>query len=363
MKSSRVLLVDDSDVNLMLYEGVLATMKNVDVDSFVSPRAAQAALRANRYDVLVVDYRMPELDGLEFISELATIETASDALVIMVTGETDRDVRHRALELGASDFLTKPVDRLEFTARIRNLITLASSRRLLASRAEHLADEVNRATSALRRREVETIVRLTRAAEFRDNVTGMHVIRVGEMCAALGRTLGLPETDTELLGLAAPMHDIGKVATPDHILLKPGPLTAEEFTIMKQHTTAGYDILRDSDSELLQKAAEIALTHHERFDGKGYPIGLAGNEIPISGRFCSVVDVFDALTSVRPYKGAWSIDRGIAEIVAGSGSHFDPEVVNLFQESLDSILEIKKRYADGTLRPFAADREEVAMLT
>jgi putative two-component system response regulator len=195
-------------------------------------------------------------------------------------------------------------------------------------------------------REIETIVRLTRAAEFRDEVTGQHVVRVGHMCAALARTIGLPHGECEMLLLAAPMHDIGKVATPDGILLKPGPLTAAEFEIMKGHTIAGYEILKGSESPMLQCAAEIALTHHERFDGKGYPRGLGGSDIPLSGRLCSIVDVFDALTSKRPYKAACSLEKALEAVDAGVGGQFDPDVAGFFHDSMDEILAIKKRFLD-----------------
>lgn len=351
MIAAHLLLVDDSDINLVLYRSLLSQMPTFDIaaDSYLSSTQALSAVSRQSYDVIVVDYQMPDLDGLEFMTRLRDAPQGTPPLVVMVTADTDRDVRHKALELGATDFLTKPVDRLEFIARMRNLVSLATNRRLLANRAEHLAAEVASATNSIQKREIETIARLTRAAEFRDDVTGMHVIRVGEMCGALARSLGLSRHDVELLSMAAPMHDIGKIATPDYILLKKGPLTTQEYDIMKMHTTAGYDILRDSDSELLIRAAEIALTHHERFDGKGYPAGLSGTQIPISGRFCSVVDVFDALSSVRPYKQAWSIERSFAEITAGSGTFFDPEIVALFTSCFDDILAIKMRYADGLL--------------
>jgi len=341
-----VLLIDDSDVNLAIYRGALGGLPELEMESTVSPHAALASLRARPFDVIVVDYHMPQMDGLAFISRVR--ETGNDSLIIMVTAESDVAIRHRALEMGAADFLTKPIDRLEFLARIRNLLALSISRRHLADRAAWLREEVDRAMRALREREIETILRLTRAAEFRDSVTGMHVIRVGEMCAALARTIGLPDSECQMLLLAAPMHDIGKVATPDHILLKPGPLTPEEFEIMKEHTIAGHSILKDSESPMLQKAAEIALTHHERWDGTGYPNQLRGTEIPLSGRLCSTVDVFDALTSVRPYKREWTIDDALAELDSKSGTQFDPDVLALFHDSIEAIIEIKRRFSDAS---------------
>lgn len=341
-----VLTVDDSDVNLAVYRGVLGRIPDVEVVARTSPFAALDWAQNNAPDVVVVDYHMPELDGLAFVERFRGLSESAQALVVMVTGDLEIDIRHRALEMGANDFLTKPIDRIEFTARIRNLLEIAKSRRQLADRAEWLREEVRRATATLAAREIETIVRLTRAAESRDDVTGMHVIRVGHICAALARTIGLPEEQCQMLLLAAPMHDIGKVATPDSVLFKPGPLTHEELATMKNHTIAGYEILKDSESAMLQCAAEIALTHHEAFDGSGYPRGLTGTDIPLSGRLCSVADVFDALTSIRPYKLAWSVEKAVNVLDDGSGSHFDPDVIAAFHHSFDEIVSIKHRFSD-----------------
>ena len=341
-----VLTVDDSDINLAVYRGMLKQLPDVKVICHASPLDALEWAAGNLADVVVVDYHMPELDGLRFVERFRTLARSAHALMMIVTADTEIGVRHRALEMGANDFLTKPIDRIEFTARIRNLLEIAKSRRQLADRAEWLREEVERATASLAAREIETIVRLTRAAETRDDVTGMHVIRVGHICAALARTVGLPDDECKTLLLAAPMHDIGKVATPDNILFKPGPLTGQEVEVMKNHTTAGYEILKDSESEMLQCAAEIALTHHECFDGSGYPRGLKGAAIPLAGRLCSVADVFDALTSVRPYKLAWSVEKAVEMLDEGSGSQFDPEIVAAFHRALDEIAGIKRRFAD-----------------
>jgi response regulator RpfG family c-di-GMP phosphodiesterase len=341
-----VLAVDDSDVNLAVYRGALSKLSDVQIVCHTSPLAALEWAQTNAVEVVVVDYHMPKIDGLQFIERFRKVSESEHALILMVTADAEKAVRYRALEAGANDFLTKPIDRLEFTARMRNLMELAKSRQQLAARSEWLRKEVERATSSLAAREIETIVRLTRAAEFRDEVTGQHVVRVGHMCAILARTIGLPDEECDALLLAAPMHDIGKVATPDGVLLKPGPLTTDEFAIMKQHTVAGFEILKDSESPMLRCAAEIALTHHERFDGKGYPRGLSGTDIPLSGRLCSIVDVFDALTSKRPYKEAWDVDRAIATIREASGSQFDPDAASAFFASLDQHLAIKAKFSD-----------------
>jgi putative two-component system response regulator len=341
-----VLAVDDSDVNLAVYRGALSRLPDVQVVCRTSPLEALEWTHGNAADVVVVDYHMPKLNGLQFIEQFRRLPNTEHTLVLMVTADAEKAVRYSALEAGANDFLTKPIDRLEFTARMRNLMELARSRRQLSARSVLLREEVERATASLAAREIETIARLTRAAEFRDEVTGQHVVRVGHMCAILARTIGLPEEECSTLFLAAPMHDIGKVATPDGILLKPGPLTTDEFAIMKRHTVAGFEILKDSESAMLQCAADIALTHHERFDGKGYPRGLTGTDIPLSGRLCSIVDVFDALTSKRPYKDAWDVDRALAMIREGTGSQFDPDVASAFHASLDQHLAIKAKFSD-----------------
>jgi len=354
-----VLTVDDSDINLAVYRGALSRIDGVEVTGYSSPIAALEWANENVVDVAVVDYHMPELDGVSFIERFRAIPSAKHSLLVMITSDWEREVRHRALAAGANDFLTKPIDQVEFTARVRNLLEVAGARRNLADRAEWLHREVQRATSIIVEREIETIARLTRTAEFRDDVTGLHVIRVGHMCAALGRTAGLPDDDCKMLLLAAPMHDIGKVATPDAILLKPGRLDHDEMEIMKQHTTSGFEILKNSKSPMLQLAAEIALTHHERFDGTGYPQGLRGNTIPLSGRLCSIVDVFDALTSVRPYKDAWPIDKALKTVRDGAGTQFDPEVIALFDRSLSDVLEIKRRFSDDASPTAYADWWEI----
>ncbi|MGH7662531.1 MAG: HD domain-containing phosphohydrolase [Vulcanimicrobiaceae bacterium] len=341
-----VFVIDDATINLKTYEKLLANLEGIKVYPFVKAPEALLALSDLEPDLVIVDYRMPEMDGLEFITRFRNMSTLKEVPVVMLTAERDIDIRRRAIESGANDFLNKPADPIEFVARVRNLLALNDSRRKLANRALQLADEVRKATVQIARREQETIHRLTRASEFRDNETGLHIVRMGRYSAILGRALGMNHSDQELLLLAAPMHDIGKVATPDNILLKPGKLTAEEWEIMKQHTTAGFEILRDSDSKLLQKGAEIALTHHEKWDGSGYPRGLAGDKIPIAGRICALADVFDALTSVRPYKPAWPIEQAIVHVHQGKGSHFDPTVVNAFERALSEIREIRETLAD-----------------
>lgn len=342
----RVLIVDDAAINIRIYEGVLRGQVGLEFSSFTSSANALLWAEENEADLALVDYNMPPPNGLEFIERFRAIPKNRDASIIMVTGETEKDIRYRALEIGANDFLVKPVDPIELAARARNMIALADGRRKLSDRAAWLASEVKRATEHIRDRERETIMRLTRAAEYRDNETGMHIVRMGHFCAMIGREAGLSESDCEMLLLAAPMHDVGKVATPDKILLKPGKLAGREWEIMKEHTLAGYDILKDSESELLQTAAAIALGHHEKYDGSGYPNGLRGDDIPLFARICAISDVFDALTSVRPYKRAWAIMDAVTFMRGGRGAHFDPALMDAFDRALPLIVEAKHIYAD-----------------
>jgi putative two-component system response regulator len=263
----------------------------------------------------------------------------------MVTGDLSRDVRLEALGAGATDFLTKPVDIVEFSSRVKNMLMLRSYERHVTHHAAHLAAEVRKATQAIANREHEVIVRLARAAEYIDPTTGAHIQRIAHLARCIAVGLDLPEDEREALFDAAPMHDIGKVAVPSAILMKPGPLTAEEFEVVKKHPSVGYDILRDSESRLIRTAAVIALTHHERWDGTGYPQRIKGEDIPLFGRIAAVADVFDALTSLRPYKAAWPIQRAIDEIKRCSGSQFDPSVVRSFLAQIPNLVDIKNRYA------------------
>jgi putative two-component system response regulator len=232
------------------------------------------------------------------------------------------------------------------------MLKLRSSQKKLANRALLLADEVAKATEQIVTRERETLFCLGRAAEFRDPETHEHIVRMSNYSKLIGRRMGLSEDEAELLLLAAPLHDIGKLGTPDSILLKPGKLTPEEFEIMKQHTVIGGKILSNSASPILQAGAEIAMSHHEKFDGSGYPHGTKGKAIPLNGRIVAVADVFDALTSERPYKKAWELDRATSLILESKGGHFDPDVVDAFFDVLVDVLEVKARYRDSdTVEP------------
>ncbi|MDD2925121.1 HD domain-containing phosphohydrolase [Rhodoferax sp.] len=343
---SRFLVVDDNATNLALFRHLLQKLDAADIQCFADPKMALEWCVDNEPDLILLDYRMPDINGLEFLRRLRLIPGRADVSVVMVTADTENDIRYQALQLGAQDFLTKPVDKTELTARVRNLTALRQSQKKLADRAAWLAEEVRLATAEIAAREKEAILRLSRAAEYRDPETGAHLLRMSSYARIIAAQLGLSTAEQNLLHEASPMHDIGKVGIPDHILLKPGKLTPEEFAAMKQHASIGHEILRDSASTLLQCAAVVAMSHHEKFDGSGYPSGLKGTEIPLWGRIVAVADVFDALTSERPYKKAWSIDEARRFLEQGAGSHFDPDCVAGFLAQWSQVLEIHTRYKD-----------------
>lgn len=347
---SRVLIVDDNPTNLTLFRHLLKRVKGVEESiCFDDPLQALIWAAEHEPDLVLLDYMMPVMDGLEFLAKFRAIEGYKDIPVIVVTADTESEVRQKALELGAHDFLNKPIDKMELLARVKNLLMLRETQHALSDRADWLACEVKKATADLRAREKEMVLRLSKAAEHRDPETGQHLLRMANYSKLIARELGLSETEQELILEAAPMHDIGKVATPDAILLKQGKLTDEEFVIMKQHSITGYSILSGSDSLLIRTAATMALSHHEKFDGSGYPNGLKGDAIPIYGRIVAVADVFDALTSARPYKKAWTIEAATKFLRDQSLSHFDPQCVNAFFRAWDEILEIHARYQDENI--------------
>jgi putative two-component system response regulator len=292
---------------------------------------------ANNPDLVIVDFMMPELSGTELTKRFR--ERYPDTPVLMVTANHELDLRYQALEIGVTDFLNKPINGTELLARAKNMLALNRSHK-------NLAKEVQKATAKLIEQERETIFCLAKAAEYRDPETGAHILRMAHYSKHIARVLGLTEEDQDLLLQAAPMHDIGKVGTPDMILLKPGRLTPEEFAVMKQHATIGYEILNANSSPLLKVAAQIAHTHHEKFDGSGYPNSLKGETIPLFGRIVAVADVFDALTSERPYKKAWRLEDASQFLKDGAGTHFDPACVSAFFTAYDNILAIRAKFAD-----------------
>lgn len=342
----KILIVDDTEINLILFGALVKKLENCEPHTFGD--AAQGLEWAAHHlpDLLIVDYMMPEIDGLEFITRFRSIPGREAVPVVMITANDQKAIRYRALDLGANDFLTKPVDKVEFLARTKNMLMVNEARMQLMNRAAWLDAEVRKATAEILARERETVIRLCKAAEYRDPETGAHILRMAHFSCLIAKQLGLSVADQELLLEAAPMHDIGKVGIADSILLKPGRLDEAEFAIMKQHAIFGYELLQGSSSRVLQAGAEIAKGHHEKFDGSGYPGGLKGAEIPIFSRIVAVADVFDALTSERPYKKAWELEAAVDFLVAGSGSHFDPDCVKAFLDAWEDVLVIRERYRE-----------------
>jgi response regulator RpfG family c-di-GMP phosphodiesterase len=343
---NRIAIIDDSDINLTLFKHLVNKLEGCEPLLFADSQQGLAWCIDNVPDLVIVDYMMPDLDGLGFIQRFRAAPGREDIPVLMVTANDDKEIRYEALRCGATDFLTKPVDTVEFRARTSNMLALRASQRRMANRNEELAEEVRKATEEIRQREQELLFRMSRAAEFRDPETGAHIQRMAHYSALIAGRLGLGAATEELLLQAAPMHDVGKIGIPDYILLKPGKLTHEEFELMKNHASLGFELLQGSSSRVLQTGAEIALSHHEKFDGSGYPAGLRGEAIPLFGRIVAVADVFDALTSERPYKRAWEMDRAVAFLKEGSGTHFDPDCVEAFMAVWDEVLLVRQRFQD-----------------
>lgn len=342
----KIVIIDDTEINLTLMRHLVQKLGDCEALCFAESASAIHWCEHNDPDLIIVDYMMPAPDGLEFTRLFRALPGKADIPVLMVTANEHIEVRYKALELGVNDFLTKPVDKTEFLGRAKNMLALRSSQKKLADHAAWLAEEVHKATAEILKREREIIFRLSRAAEYRDPETGAHIQRMAHYSTHIAQNLGLPESDLDLLLEAAPMHDIGKVGIADAILLKPGRLNPEEFEIMKQHAQYGHDILAGSTSMTLRVGAQIALTHHEKFDGSGYPNGLKADQIPLFGRIVAIADVFDALTSERPYKPAWNLERAISHIRENAGSHFDPVCVEAFFVHWERVLEIRQHFQD-----------------
>jgi putative two-component system response regulator len=329
---SNILIVDDEPQNIRLLEKVLANAGYTNVQACSDSRSALSLIEQINPDLLLLDLSMPHVDGLKILEALAMREPPTFLPVLVLTADAGRPAREKSLELGAKDFLTKPFDITEVQLRVRNLLETKSFYERLRNQNEELDRRVRERTRELENAQFEILDRLTVTAEYRDDITGQHTKRVAEMAALVAQQLGLPDEEIALIKAAAPLHDVGKVAIPDAILLKPGPLSADEMDQMKQHTEIGAKILGGSDSVLLQTAEVIASSHHERWDGAGYGRSLKGNDIPIQGRIVAVADVFDALTHERPYKSAWSIDAARLLIKNGAGTQFDEDVVSAFIE-------------------------------
>ncbi|MCB1786823.1 MAG: response regulator [Chromatiaceae bacterium] len=336
---SRVLIVDDQLISRMILEQLIRSIGDeTEAVSFADPVKALEWAKENRHDLVLTDLKMPNMSGVEFTQWLRKTPTCVDVPVIVITCMDDQTTKYRALEAGATDFLTKPIDHHECRARCRNLLKLRQQQSIIRDRARWLEKEITEKTRELQLRERETLLRLAKAGEYRDSDTNGHVLRMAYTARLIAETLGKDAEYCDIIEQAAPMHDIGKIGVPDRILLKPGRLDAHERSVMMQHTRIGYEILRDSPSMYLQFGATIAWCHHEKYAGDGYPRGLKGDEIPIEARIVAIADVFDALLSERPYKQPWPVEQALDLIRKESGRHFDPECVEAMLLNLDRIV-------------------------
>jgi len=333
----RVLIVDDSRSSLAMIASIVRDAVSAQIDTCQHPLEAIRRTEIQQYDLVLVDHIMPEMDGVQFTVALRAKERYRLVPIIMVTSDMDRNTRLEAFRAGATDFVHKPFDPTELQARVVNLLALRQAQVELADRANWLSREVERATLHLLEREEEVIWRLARAIEYRDGDTGEHVSRVAMISQFIAVGIGLSPQRCRTVYLAAPLHDIGKIAIADAILTKPGKLTPDEMATMREHVTIGARILENGTSELIRTAELIAQSHHERWDGTGYPDRLSGTDIPIEARVVAIADVFDALCSERPYKKAWPIEKAYAEIIACSGTHFDPACVEAFRDKWSEI--------------------------
>ncbi len=324
-----VLIVDDQSTSRTILSHVVKNINpTIKIIEKHNPEQALEWATQHTADLVFVDYVMPEMNGGDFIKLLKTLPKYESVPVVMITIKKDAETRYEALDAGVADFISKPVDVHECTARTRNLLTMRQQHISLQNKSALLESLVKAATVEIRAREKETLMRLARAGEHKDYDTAMHLHRMSLYSRALAEAIGLSEEEAEVIELSSPLHDIGKIGIPDSILLKKGPLDEQELKSMRRHPLIGYEILENSPSKYLQKGGEIALAHHERFDGTGYPYNIKGADIPLAARIVAIADVFDALTSVRPYKEAWSVDRAFEYIQNESGKHFDPELVS-----------------------------------
>ena len=344
LEKMNIVSIDDNENNLFLIENICLEM-GLNVKSFFEPLEALIYVLKNKVDMIIIDYMMPVLNGLDFIKEFRNHNKIVPIIMITAAGD-DEKIHKKAFELGTNDFLSKPVNATLLKVRVINLLTNYKNQILLEDKAKLLQKEVEKATENLISREHETLQILGKTAEFKDPETASHVSRVSHYSKLLAKGYGLSLEEQEIIYYAAPFHDLGKVGIEDKILLKPGKLDENEFEIMKGHSKIGYEILKESQSEYLKAGAIIALSHHEKFNGSGYPNNLKGKDINIYGRIVAIADVFDALTSVRPYKKAWSFDDAVDFLKNEKGKHFDPQIVDIFIDNLPEVIKIYNRFKE-----------------
>lgn len=345
-KQSRIFIVDDEPSNLKLLDRMLRGRGYEHLILIDDPREVLVQYQVARPDLILLDINMPYLDGYQVMAQLQSLNDPLLPPIVILTAQHAQDYLLRALAGGARDFVSKPFDRNELLMRVRNLLDAQLAHRLLLGQKDTLEQMVRTRTEELNRSRLQIVQRLGMAAEYRDEETGNHILRMSHICALLAKEIGWSDNECELMLNASPMHDIGKIGIPDAILLKPGRFEPHEWEVMKTHAAIGAKLLDGDDSDLMRMARDIALSHHEKWDGSGYPNGLSGEAIPMSGRIAALSDVFDALTSVRPYKKAWPLEEALELIEDGRGKHFDPLLVQVFMDNLPAILEIRARYKE-----------------
>ena len=348
IRAARILVVDDNPDQLDLMEVMLRKHRYTHVELTSDPTGVASSYAVARYDLILLDMEMPVLNGVDVMRQLKGVLKGEFMPVIVLTAHEGAEVRLQALKEGARDYISKPFVDDEFAHRIRNHLEVRMLYRERERQNEILEQKVAERTRELKETQTDILRRLAKAGEFRDTDTGNHVTRVSHSCRALAQAASINAHLTEMIYMASPLHDIGKIGVPDHILLKKGRLNDEELVIMRQHVDYGVEMLGNHPAPLLQVACSIAQNHHEKWDGSGYPQGLAGEAIPVEARIVAICDVFDALTSIRPYKVAWSVESAIGFLQENAGGHFDPNLVTLFVEILPEIRSIRERFGDPT---------------
>jgi putative two-component system response regulator len=339
-KHARIFIVDDEPTNIFLLQQILSREGYTRIQSMTDPREVFSSFAEMEPDLILLDLMMPDMSGYEVLERLERVIPEGTYLPILVlTADGTDAARKKALSSGATDFLNKPLDIVEVVLRVRNLLQARLFHLHLRDQNRDLEQEVLERTRELEESQIEVLIRLAQAGEYRDDTTGQHTRRVGHISALLAQTMGLPPSQVTMIRQTAPLHDVGKIGITDQILLKPSSLSHEEFETMKTHTIIGAKLLGGGSSDLMRMAEQIALSHHENWDGSGYPNGLSGEAIPRVGRIVKVADSFDALTHARPYKGSWSLEETQNQIAGLSGQQYDPQVVEAFLKlHLESLI-------------------------
>ena len=355
IQQAKILVIDDESDNLLIIREYLNDSGYQNIQTTLNPHDAVGLLRNKIFDLILLDLTMPEIDGFDVL-RYSKEQREKSGPIIIITARQDNESRIKALKTeGVRDFLCKPFIEEELLLRVRNMLEMHLTQKHLNQKVRERTSELENRNEQLRQNQLEMIERIGLAAEFRDNDTGFHITRMSRYSEILGLKIGLSPSEAELLMITSPMHDVGKIGIPDHILLKPGKLDPREWEIMKKHPAIGARILSDrpskmgksrKPSKLVKTGRIIALTHHDKWDGTGYPRGLKGEQIPLFGRIVSVADVFDALTSVRPYKKAWMEEAALDLIISENGTQFDPQVSQAFTDVFPQIIDIKNQYQD-----------------